>query len=520
MPVIPDIKTLQRDRAPSGVQSVARITPGKEGEGFQIAASLMREEADRLHRNQLSKAEADYLILQAEQDGAYDQDDDYGTIKERYTGAMEEGMGTIAATIGDAQAREDFVNRHRVDIVRGQERMSDLAWGKERDYERGQLTERLTTVREAGLNSDIGMANDSASMLIESATEMGYISEQERADMEAKFREGIAIGKLKMLEPEQQLEALSQDWAKNLPSDVRATLRRKAQESSIENKAHATARRILELPRSDAMDKIGQITNGREREETYKQYDYLKARDNLAKEERQVELYDKYADQIQKGEEVLDIAEDDWDEMDPKVRENLKNLQLAQVKPPKNSDPNVIYTLQLLRAQKAWSELRKYFRANSASLTFSDQKTWGAIDAEGNAPIEVNNKLTDTQALMAVLPDTSDKATRAALLGEIGEWRTNYIQNHNKEPDTAARDKAIARMMKDYYVEKPWYQFDIGGKFYEMDDEERQELKGAMQEENPELYQDTLNEFARRGITPTDAQIMDAYTKMRDAGGS
>ncbi len=113
-----------------GVAPVTGLNVRDVGAGFDMVAGALDEQREKIDRSQLAKAESDFLVLKAKQDNAYDQDEDYRTIQERYQGQMEEGLGKIATTIENAQLRNEFVSRYRVSVVEGTERMADVAWNK------------------------------------------------------------------------------------------------------------------------------------------------------------------------------------------------------------------------------------------------------------------------------------------------------------------------------------------------------------------------------------------------------
>ena len=212
MSQIPDKTALTRQTVHIA-PDIARIDMSAAGTGMAaIGRSIGDLEAANTEA-QISKAEADLIILGTEQENAYDQDEDYGTIQERYTGAMSEGLGEFASRIGNPRARARFVERGRERVAAGEARMAGVAWGKEVDSELAEMQERTDALKDAGWKGgDQGMIDSNAAAIgmYQSARDQGYITEQERVAHTKKFKTDLAIGRLEMMEPADRVQALQQ----------------------------------------------------------------------------------------------------------------------------------------------------------------------------------------------------------------------------------------------------------------------------------------------------------------------
>lgn len=521
---IPDALSIARP-VPQGRAPVARMDTQFAGAAMGELAGALGEMGERQSRNQLAKAEADFLITKAEQDNAYEQDDDYSTIPERYEGAMSERLGEIAGNIDDPELRNEFVNKYRVNVAQGTERIKGVAWGKERDFERGSLDDRLNKLRESALQSgDLVMANQAADDLVGSAAELEFVSEQERVAMTTDFKHGLASGRIEMMEPEKRLEALKQPWAKNIPSDTRAKLKREAEKATRAGKAVGIVDSYMskELDIETGMVEAEKITDPLLRKEVESRFAYDHGMQRKATVEQQSELRDIYFSDVALGKLTVDnIPKDDWEAMGADVQASLISAQGQSARGAKTPF-NVVHHDKLMQLKvqadrgvpDAGIKMREYFIANAHGMSETQQKTWSTASIDGLMPLEAESGLSDAQIASAKLPASIDAEARRVLIGEIGEWRENFIERYQKQPTDKDRDDALDRMLMEYATGE-FFGIRMGTKpVYEMSEEESREAMVLMREDNPEAFANATDYFKDKGVQPTAAEFMEAFAKL------
>jgi len=212
-------------------------------------AQALKGMVDERDRYESSKAESDFLILKNKQDNAYDQDEDYKTIGERYTSNVDKGLAEVSMGITNPRVRAEFLQRNRLRIEQGKERMKGVAFGKEKDFERNSVNDSLNNLREmtlTGSPEDVATARNTVNARLDAAVSMGYYSNEQAGKIKRHWKVDSAIGRLKMMSPEDRIKALNQPVADNIPSDTRVEMIRKA-ESELKRDANLKKAKASEL---------------------------------------------------------------------------------------------------------------------------------------------------------------------------------------------------------------------------------------------------------------------------------
>lgn len=524
MPKIPDVTAIPR-AIPQGRAPIARVDTRYAGAGMGELSGALGDIAELKSRQQYAKAESDFLISKGEMDNEYEQDEDYLTMPDRYEEGASTKLSEIAAGISDPVMRDEFMTKNRVRVAQGVERVRGIAWNKEKDFERGDLKTRLHGLREGALKSgDLVAANQAAISLLDAAGEFGYLTEQERVDMTMTFKNDLAVGRLKMMEPEDRIDALKESWAKNIPSDVRAELKRDAEKVSRANKAIGIVDKYMskDLDIAEGMAEAEKISDLRLRKEVESRFAYDYGNQQKATVEQRSELRDKYFSDVALGKlRVDEIPSDEWDAMGADVQSSLIAAQSGSARASKTPF-NLIHHDRLMQLKLqadrgvpgAGVKLREYFIANAHDMSTKQQEDWSTASIEGVMPLEVESGLTDTQIISSRLPENTDANKRRELLGAMGEWRMKFIEQNNKQPTDKDRDAAIDRMLLEY----PTGKF-LGIRYgtmpaYEMTDQDAKEAMALMKLDNPELFADVVEAFKEKGVQPTAAQFMEAYSKL------
>lgn len=519
---IPNVTSIQRV-VPAGSQQVATYDTRNADMGLSELAGTAKQIADDRTRYQLAKAEADFVTAKTELDNAFDQDDDFATMPDRYEAAVSKMLGETTTNIEHPSARAFFAEKHKVSVAQGLERIKDLSRAKERDFERGQINDQLNKIRESGLNGDFMASANAAQQLLESAAALGYYSEEEKSKQLKTFRDSMAVGKLEIMEPEQRTKALNQPWAKNLPSDVRTQLKRDTDKELLATRAMRNVDGYMEkdLDREAVLDEIGKISDSKLRAETERRFEYAYGRKEVAELERYTEIHKEYFVPLLEGEITFDqIPDDQLNQLPADMQLSLYNAQAKAVSQRKVSDINVVDTLNYYEQSKQFKELRKYYLENAHNLTNTDAKAWSEVSMQGVIPPEPKSFLKTQQALVAKLQEIGqhkNMKTRGKLTEQLTDWFYEYQEANGKPPTDKERDAKLDSLL----IEHNTGLFGMMSKRrFEMDQADIEKQIEKARERDPELVDDVLKWFEKQGYVPSEAEFFDAYIMMRDANNA
>lgn len=526
--------TLQR-RIPSGIQKyVPTHIPGAGQEAMALSG-ILKDQAERITREELAKADADMQIALISKSAQFKDDSDYETIEERYSTEMSERAGEIASSISYGPARQEFMQAYGPKMTMAREKIRVLAFGKEREYKLGQTIELGEALANAAIeDGDLGGAAVRFDQLINSNVERNYMTEDDAAPLRLKFKNDIAVRHIKSLAPEARLYALKNNKSvkANLPPDTYAQLLRDAEVDSTLGVAQEFANNVIydkKLFKDDARTAAYKKYNKNPKmlEAVNKQLDYEYSKRDIADAEEQTDLDQAWYDKIASGEMTIDALRktDDWDKMSGPLQRTMYSASSSarSKKTPFNAGHHDAMA-QLHAAAKrgltvkyegedmdAGVAMRQYFLKNKAAMADSQIKTWSTASIQGVLGPEEETGLSDQQSIAALLPKTADVEKRRVMLGEMGEWRSNFINRFNKQPTDKDRQDQMDRMLIEYdagfwYSTKP---------VREMERKERLIVMENMRMDDPTTWQATTKYFSDRGIMPTHAEIMQKYTEMK-----
>lgn len=507
MPVIPNERSVGRV-APSGKTSVVKYRPAASG--FHDAANAMASVGGALKAktdSDVSKAKADFLVLQTQFDSETDNDEDYSTLTNRYTEKVNTGLGGLSESISDPRAREDFVNWARPQVARGIASTEKKAFSAQTDYERGGLNERLEKLREASIVGDVtiddvtGERNDpmingrnAANDMIDSMVVQNFMGAADASVLKNKFKTDTAIGKLKMMEPENRVKALKEPWAKNLPSDTRASMLRAAEEQLIDDKAQHIVDgmndRDLDLGQADK--EARKIKDASLRAEVERRYSILRQRAKVDELEGQKDFVDEQWDAVKSGETtVRRLKEDHVDQWENLTAQQQSSMYAAEASRangranPYNSDAE--YALNALNRQRDFVGLHRAFLNTRASLSPEQDKRWSSISVDGVVPEEYSGMMNASQIVTNRLEKdsiTSEKTKAETLLAVDDFVRTETIANKGIPPTSDKINKFLDDKMMEY--DPPgWFNKSTLG---HMSDSDKSLLINEYSVENPVIF--------------------------------
>jgi hypothetical protein len=541
---IPNAENLQR-RVASGLPDVTSISSAPPGlAALEEVSQSLKKKAIKLGAYESSKAEVDFLTLKTKQDRAYEQDEDYKTFDDRYTSELNKGMGEIALRISDPESRAEFINKNKLRVEQGRTRIQELAFSKERDFERASVNTNLDNLRETvltGSPEEVSDAKLAIGSLLDTSVELGYHSEQEKGELKKSWQQSAALGRLSMMEPENQIEALKKPWAKDLPSDVKMKLKKQAEKDLETNIAiDKVDDYLLEgLDQEQALEEIEGIKDKSLRRETEKRWDYEYQKEKDADHESQRQLRDQFAYDVSKGLTVDEIKlnnPEEWEGMDSSTKMYLEGLQAESMQPVVRSNPDAVIHISELVARENWRGVAKLVKeySDQGALSSKDKIDYAKIAIDGSMPIELTNELTNVQAVNTALTSAQidDDDAKDLILHNIGKWRLDYIRTHNKEPDDAEREKFIdSQLLMVPEAERSFFG-DTELPLYKTSDEQWELALEDIKEDEPEIAAKILEYFnpvsekdisaqtpkdtQLERIKPSRAEIMRVYHALKD----
>lgn len=519
MPSIPRGEDLARNIA-SGQSAITGYDTRAVGSGMAAAGDALSQAGTELQTKrinyQYAQAEAEFLTAKVELDNSFRQDDDYATIPDRYSSSLADAMGKASSLITDAAARENFTLQVQPRMAEGTARIEGVAWEKEKDYQRGYMDEKLAQAREAVIQGDVDAGVGVAEALIETGVDMGYFGHEEGVATLKAWQDDAVSAKIETMAPQDQLDALSQPWASDIPTDIRVRLERGAKDQLIQGTAQANVDGYLAkgYDREQALPEIRNITDAKTREATTRELDYQLSQQAAVKSEQQSELYNQYYLDVRSGRmRVADISFQDLYKMEPSIVENLYAAESrATAKgPAAPSDKDTLDNLYTLKALEDWDGLREFYQKNSAKLDPSDQDKWSEISANGLVPPETEAMLSMQDRIRNWSQDTfsrknqSEEAART-VTNKFDQWFRQYQDANQKvPPDNVATD----------YFDFIVTEYNAGGYFSAtkplvlMGDVERGRVVQNIQRDDPAGYATVLDDL---GIEDPNSELfLQAY---------
>jgi hypothetical protein len=518
----------------SGEQNVVRLdTRGAAGDGgaglLKAGASLLgditnniktKEDADR--QNRLDNADVEAAIILNSEANNYNDDPDYTTIGERSGKSINEKINKIAEGITIPRDREIFIQNQKLNIAKTQEHLKGVAFTKERDHSRATVDTQLAELRNVALTGDMGQASELVSRRLESAVAKGYFGAEEAAAIKAQWQTSAASGRLSMMPPESQLEALKSPWAEKLPVDERARLEKGAREQLRVGRAQTISDGLVNKGASldEGMIHIQKTIKDPEdrkaAEERFKM-DYQVRKQ--AEQDNQDELHNKYAIAVDEGlsiDELKTKHSGEWEKLRPSQRENLKNMASQRLSPPPTSDPAALARVIELSANGRHDDVVKLVTNNSSAFSKEDREQYLTLAAKGKSATAV----TDQQLLAGKVLGNDKKSQRDQMLLTMNQWRNDFVKSYGKDPTPEQAEKQVDMLLMKHDKDpsswgfgdtKEVWKFERDQQIKALEAVHRQELK----DEDPENYTATEEYAKARGLKLDRYQFEDTYKSQK-----
>lgn len=164
-------------------------------------------------RLDFSRANSNFLTKKTELDATLDTDTDYGTIKDRYSKALEGIRSESAGLIGNPNYREKFTLDTAPQVAAGVAKADDFGWKGERSNKVADVTQRLDDLRNSALRNTDPAARPqliaAGNELIQGLVDGAYIDPATAQKYRAKWTQDYSIAQVEGMAPEDRVKVLS-----------------------------------------------------------------------------------------------------------------------------------------------------------------------------------------------------------------------------------------------------------------------------------------------------------------------
>ena len=515
MATIPNVTQIKR-RNDYGQMDVATFNPSGSTAAIDETSKFINDLREKRLKSDISKAEMDLSIYLESQKTAFDHDEDYKTIEERWNKGVFDKLSETAGSIPDAQIREAFVQKYRPVIESQRNFIRDTAWGKEKDQDRADVLQRMQTAQDVFARSGDANLVSTGSDLIDNAK--GF-DEEEKVKYKQAFRVGAVKARLDAVgqdNPQKAIDLLNTDVAvNNLPEGERARMMKAYQDRNAVYQSFSIVDDYMErgLTLSAGIEESRSIEDPVLRDKVERRFTQELRLQEAAKVTTQATIHEQWHTRIGPrgdGSSIADIPMDQWELLSPEQQENLNRLDNNPTKVL--SDPDVLIKLSGLgiaaTSSGDWTAYNKYLSENSSRLSRQDQVSRAVVPLENQAKmLTPDSGLTDPQKVAGALGENADTNTKAKLLNDIGRWRIRQQEaGHNPT------DKEVIEFIDNSLIEysSGWFGSD---KYFNLSEDQRAKNLQSMKDENPNRYDSLLKIFGETGKNPDVSEWM---SLMRD----
>lgn len=469
------------------------LTTGQQGivqaPGGSAAVDMLGDVSSGLDKvqqvrdqDELAKAKNKYALVKVEQDNAYNDDGDFKTINERWKTNVSEARAIAAQGITNPDAKEAFLMETEVNMAEGEARINELAGTKAKSWERGQIDEEMSILRDSAMqdNVDIGYINSAVQERLDAAANRGIISFEEAQKSKKNFTNDLAVSRLKMMTPQDRIKALGQSWVKDgLAPDAVKLLRDEAKEELRLGVAQEAAMNLI-----DNAD-IDPLTARRELYKKFKgdpeqlqvamqQFDQVYNDNRVAVAQDQDEAYDMADELVASGTSMMQLQTDFkplYDRLSVAQRKDLRNMSASKAAGyvRKYSDMDVVDKLnELIQDGTKGIEIAEFYSANRSKLNEADKHFFSKAAAEGRVGGEIKGVMSAYSELMLRTKGWTPEKTNKLIDDFKAEYR-KFTDLNNREPEFQELDDMVSAATEKVSVPTGWFGISRDKNRFEMD---------------------------------------------------
>lgn len=466
MAKIPQPENLQR-REISGNQPVSGYSTQGVSDPLEHLSNMLQTEADAQTEYQVKSAEVDLVTYQSEFEDRAKKDQDYGTLEKRYSEDMNGRITKTAANIQIPSVKQAFIEAQRTRMQAGTERIRNMAFGKQKDFERDSTNTRLNNIKKAVLSGKVDFSSGTAMVksILSAGVNNEFYSHEESGKVTKAFQDNLAIEKLTMMDPEERLGALSEPWAKNLPSSVVSTLRKEAKADAIQSKVYSFADEQIAkgATLSEGMKAASKIKDPDERLAAENRFKSLYSTEATAKKESEYDSTEAVLKKIYDGQ---DPTPQEWASLGSSGRRVVEAKQKADAA----IEAKKFAALEADQETEREEKIRKYDIAlKTGAIKFNevpeevlmslpskefDMLVKSSKMSENDVPDEPDYDLASYQVLNDILATGDLKKGREFLIDNADKLGKKYASMSDRiskamdDPKAASGIKSIATYSK------------------------------------------------------------------------
>jgi len=447
--IIPDVASFptRQDTGVTSVPGAARIDRIQGPNIGSTMAKFLEGQAKKKSFEELARAKTQLQISRIEQDNAYNDDEDVDTIEERWSGKMMENLGKAATNISEGNVRQRFIEDAQVTMAQGKMAIKQFAFKKKADMWGAFATGSTDILMKGAVmdGGDVVGAYDAIESLWASGAVNGYTTHSNAEVQVRAAKYAMAEGKIKALSPQEQLDALEEPWALELPNNVRIRLRREAEDELTLGNAQAAAFYGLQEDMDEAeFDQYVYTSTQFKNDPKLKvaaQQEFARLRTNKlsAQASTSMELYNKYDVMLRDGakdgtftvQKFIDSNYKDWNAITPAMRNNLEALEREAInpKPRQYSNMDVYDELMRLWGSGDRENTKIYFTERSVELNNTDRKMWSKLVND-----QMPKSLFDWQKLMESELMGLSRIEKSRAYSGVNRWYMDYQEENANAP--------------------------------------------------------------------------------------
>jgi hypothetical protein len=477
----------------------------------------LKQISDRIANEELATAEVQFQLGAMAEAEKYKNDPDLDTIEERHAAGMQDQLGKASANITSAKTRALFITRAELGVAKANGNMNEKTTARKNDREKGHMANAMDLMVKGGMDleyGDPGTAAVGIQLTLDSMVERNVITAVDAQATMKKAQLDMAYGRLKQMDPTQQLAILNstdpktQKWLEDVPPDVLRQLKEQAEAAEMNNVAQAYAfeTRGDENALNNMYDQAEKEGWDDERtQKTRLRILRIEQDDELMKQKALDDYYEEGAAEIFAGNATLEMMEatpqgiEMLSKLSTAQRNNLvaaqdQAVERAAGRGRKYSDLEVKDELKRLMASGNLIGGRKYWSENYARLNDADFKYFNVAtsptksSAASFKPLQTTNQLMSDYLDAHPLDEEGERLLWDALSGQAEQfWNENQ-----KNPEPALVRQWVKDKHANIVLDKPtkFLGMEFGGE-----------------------------EVLERDITPEQRRIVKPITNVYEAAG-
>ncbi len=533
---IPDVNRMQRRQVNLSVPQVRPAAVGPSSLGIlaggvaDMSATFAQEEQD-IAAEQTAQAESDFLVFKAGQDQKSNESRDWKGMASEYGGTMSEQMGTIAAGIANPQARLAFVEKHRVSVERGRQRVAGRARAVERDEGRATIGTKVEELTRAMVQSQDPEFLAQSSEALKGMYASRHYTKQEAASKIKSALNGVALGRVqiasnenphlarKMLDNKQLTANIDPVQLSNLKKKVGDRIKLKDKED-VDQWAQDGAEEIgtrHDSFNSDVVKEIMATKDVDKQDALMKRTKAYYSAKNLAEKAESTDAHHELYDSVAGGGSMADNPEL-VSKLLPAHHASMMEVERqtqSGIKVPFNYDMDE--TLVKLAQAGQYEGIKDLVKSGSHLLSKGQRASWWKAARKGAIPPELDDHMTDLQLTNLKIDPKEDKDANRRLRGDLRQWRLNYQRLHKgNEPDDGAREDFMGKWFMKYKREGSFWGTDevvVGT----LPESEQLTLMAEYKEKDPVLWNRLALKMQAHNVQLSPAVYLAEFQRLQQA---